>query len=219
MSKRRGRTPRADGLATRSRILKAATSMFSASGYEATSLRQIAGAADIDLATLKYHFGDKPTLFAEVYRAGHEAFVAWFRPLLSSMHALTTRDEVRENIRALVASMHSYVEKHLPFVRLVLYRILEDSSDIIGLEEELQGSAAQMLEDSFHGMCERGLTRPIDARAWITFLTTSFSIWHATCRVKPGWVGEPVPTTPEGRERSEAFFRNLLESMLLMPEG
>ncbi len=193
--------------------------MFSASGYEATSLRQIAGAAEIDLATLKYHYGDKPTLFGEVYSRGHAAFVAHFQPLLASMHTLQTRADVRDHIRQLVQVMHSFVEDHLHFVRMVLYRILEDSSDIIGLEEELQGTAAAMLEEAFQSMCERGLTKPIDARAWITFLTTSFSIFHATCRVKPSWVGEPVPTTPEGRQRSEDFFCNLLESVLLPASG
>ena len=50
---------RANGLATRERIVRAATEMFAEDGYEATSLRQIAMRADIDSATLKYHFGDQ----------------------------------------------------------------------------------------------------------------------------------------------------------------
>jgi len=212
--KRRRR--RADGLATKQRILDVATTMFAAGGYEATSLRQIAAAADIDIATLKYHFADKGTLFAEAYRVGHEALVKVVLPMFESMTSLQSRSEVRAHIREQVRVIHDFMDDHMTFVRMVLYRMLEDTSDIIGLEDELQGIAVAMLERVFKGLIERGIIEPIDVRALITLMVSSFSMWFVTSSVKPRWIGTPQPSFEgAGRARSEAFFNDVFTRLLL----
>lgn len=53
---------------TRLRILDAAESLFMEHGFEATTLRQITGAAEVNLAAVNYHFGSKEALIREVFR-------------------------------------------------------------------------------------------------------------------------------------------------------
>ena len=53
---------------TRQRILDAAESLFTESGFDATTLRQITGAAEVNLAAVNYHFGSKEELIREVFR-------------------------------------------------------------------------------------------------------------------------------------------------------
>jgi AcrR family transcriptional regulator len=53
---------------TRLRILDAAESLFTRYGFEATTLRQITGAAEVNLAAVNYHFGSKEELIREVFR-------------------------------------------------------------------------------------------------------------------------------------------------------
>ena len=53
---------------TRVRILDAAELLFTEQGFEATTLRQITGAAGVNLAAVNYHFGSKETLIQEVFR-------------------------------------------------------------------------------------------------------------------------------------------------------
>ena len=53
---------------TRLRILDAAESLFTEQGFEATTLRQITGAAEVNLAAVNYHFGSKEALIREVFR-------------------------------------------------------------------------------------------------------------------------------------------------------
>jgi len=53
---------------TRVRILDAAESLFTEQGFEATTLRQITGAAGANLAAVNYHFGSKEELIREVFR-------------------------------------------------------------------------------------------------------------------------------------------------------
>lgn len=47
---------------TRLRILDAAEELFMAAGFEATTLRQITGKAQVNLAAVNYHFGSKEAL-------------------------------------------------------------------------------------------------------------------------------------------------------------
>ena len=51
---------------TKARILDAAETLFMEHGYEATSLRSLTTAADVNLAAVNYHFGTKEELFQAV---------------------------------------------------------------------------------------------------------------------------------------------------------
>jgi AcrR family transcriptional regulator len=53
---------------TRVRILDAAELLFTEQGFEATTMRQITGAAEVNLAAVNYHFGSKEELIREVFR-------------------------------------------------------------------------------------------------------------------------------------------------------
>ena len=52
---------------TRVRILDAAELLFTEQGFEATTMRQITGAAAVNLAAVNYHFGSKEALIREVF--------------------------------------------------------------------------------------------------------------------------------------------------------
>lgn len=49
------------------RILNAAEALFMEQGFEATTMRQITGAAQVNLAAVNYHFGSKEELIREVF--------------------------------------------------------------------------------------------------------------------------------------------------------
>src|SRR5689334_3238455 len=52
--------------ATKEKLLDAAEALFMVHGFEATSLRLITAAADVNLAAVNYHFGSKEELFEAV---------------------------------------------------------------------------------------------------------------------------------------------------------
>lgn len=212
------RRQRADGLATRERILTAATGMFASGGYDATSLRQIAASAGIDIATLKYHFQDKQTLFAEVYAAGHHAFLAALMPCVEQLEATETSADVRDAATDLFVRMHDFVDENLAFVRLTMFRLLEDKIDPIPEEDQLQAIALATLEETFDALAARELIKPIEARSLVAFLITSFSLWQVVGRSRPEWAGEPTLDTPEGRQRSESFILTTVHRMLGVEE-
>jgi AcrR family transcriptional regulator len=51
---------------TRQRLLNAATEVFAEKGYEASTIREICGKAQANVALVNYHFGDKMELYSEV---------------------------------------------------------------------------------------------------------------------------------------------------------
>jgi AcrR family transcriptional regulator len=53
---------------TRTRLLKAAASVFAEHGYQDATVRQICAKAGANIALVNYHFGDKLELYTEVLR-------------------------------------------------------------------------------------------------------------------------------------------------------
>ena len=53
---------------TKDRILYAAEALFAQQGFAATSLRQVTGRAEVNIAAVNYHFGSKENLVNEVFR-------------------------------------------------------------------------------------------------------------------------------------------------------
>ncbi|WP_296952890.1 TetR/AcrR family transcriptional regulator [uncultured Massilia sp.] len=58
-----GRKPRSDGVHARERILASALRLFAERGYASTSVRELAQAADANVAAIAYYFGDKAGLY------------------------------------------------------------------------------------------------------------------------------------------------------------
>lgn len=56
----------------REQILAAAGPVFAEKGYQATTVREICKSADVNLAAVNYHFGDKKRLYLEAVRLAHQ---------------------------------------------------------------------------------------------------------------------------------------------------
>ncbi|MDX2167040.1 MAG: CerR family C-terminal domain-containing protein [Deltaproteobacteria bacterium] len=58
---------------TRQRVIDAASALFAERGFHATTVRDIARRAGVNLAAAHYHFGSKDTLYLEVMRTQFDA--------------------------------------------------------------------------------------------------------------------------------------------------
>nr|WP_315464116.1 CerR family C-terminal domain-containing protein [uncultured Rhodoferax sp.] len=58
---------RSDGVEARNRLLDAALSLFAEQGFAKTSIREIAQAAQANVASISYYFGDKAGLYRAVF--------------------------------------------------------------------------------------------------------------------------------------------------------
>ncbi|GAA3697283.1 TetR/AcrR family transcriptional regulator [Nonomuraea antimicrobica] len=113
-------------------ILKVATQLFAALGYDGTSTRQIAEAAGLNIATVNYHVGGKRELYLAVMEAAHRAEKA---ALEAALARLPGDDPV--------AAIHRVADDYLDFCvdnpevpALWMHRWLSDASDISELERQ-----------------------------------------------------------------------------------
>lgn len=67
---------------TKEKIINAARVLFADRGYEGASVREIAKAADVNVASLNYYFSSKENLFQEILRAGYIECSAEMKTLL-----------------------------------------------------------------------------------------------------------------------------------------
>ena len=63
----RNRKPRADGTEARAQLLHTALRLFSDKGFAKTSTREIASLARVNIASIRYYFGDKAGLYRAVF--------------------------------------------------------------------------------------------------------------------------------------------------------
>jgi AcrR family transcriptional regulator len=111
--------PAGKGERTRARILDAALELFVADGYEATTMRRIAAAADVSLGNAYYYFASKEHLIQGFYDRTHAAHLAACEPILRREKSFAAR---------LRGVLHAKVDTAEPYHRIsgVLFRVAAD---------------------------------------------------------------------------------------------
>lgn len=94
-----GRPPRQGSAATHDDIRAAAREHFSQTGYAATSLRDIARAAGVDIKTLYYHCGTKRELLESVIAEVRSEFAGQVRTWLQETEGLRGAEAVERMFR------------------------------------------------------------------------------------------------------------------------
>ena len=126
---------RSDGETTRSRILEAAGELFAARGYAETTNKAVAARAQVDLASINYHFGTRGNLYQRVLTTAHGRLlgVAELRQLVESEAAATAK--LRQLIEHVVA--RATEEPQAWHLRVIAREVLAPTShlEVLFLEE------------------------------------------------------------------------------------
>lgn len=108
---------------TKIKIMEAARVLFAEQGFDGASIREIAKAADVNIAAVNYHFSNKEGLFAEILRFSYndcsqkiremydrekpnleDATIFVFRFFLEKSHDLLT------HFKIMMSSTHSHLQ-------------------------------------------------------------------------------------------------------------
>jgi AcrR family transcriptional regulator len=102
--KRAGRPPGRHPDETRERILNVAEELFANNGYNGTSLRDVARAAELQTAAIGYHYPSKEELFDTVVRRRAAVMTEWRQRVLAQMrqHHVQAAIPLDELVRAYV---------------------------------------------------------------------------------------------------------------------
>lgn len=126
------RAPRTDGEATYNRILNAAGELFASTGYAETTNKMIAAKAEVDLASINYHFGSRSGLYQAALVEAHRRLisVASLEKLVSMN--LPPQDKLKLLIKLLVENATAEQGWH---ARVLSREILSPSSHLQTLKE------------------------------------------------------------------------------------
>ncbi len=98
------RTQRTDGGMTYNRILEAAGELFASTGFAETTNKMIAARAQVDLASINYHFGSRNGLYQAVLVDAHRRLVSVESLQQLVATDLTAREKLKKLIEELVKS-------------------------------------------------------------------------------------------------------------------
>ena len=125
--------PRDDEDGTRERILRTAERLFAERGFNGVSVRELAAAAQANIASIGYHFDSKEGLLSEVYRRHCEPLIA---ERLRGLKAAARR-RGRARVAAIIEA----------FIRPALQQVeAEDGATFIRLRAVLSGENSALLE-------------------------------------------------------------------------
>ena len=130
--KARSRRRRADGAASRERMLEAAGKLFASQGFVSVSTRALAKAARVNLSAIAYHFGDKEGLYREVLRRLIADSEPIMRPAVEHLHRAVAS---AASDRARLAEVAAWFVRHL--------------LDAILLDERMRWQMALMLREFY----------------------------------------------------------------------
>ena len=108
----------ADPPSIQARIVAATAPVFEAEGYAGASTRALAGAADINVSTLAYHFGGKEGLYHAVLDARYAELLAF--PVPDDLVGTPA-----DRVMALTMAVFRFARAHRGAVRILLRHALE----------------------------------------------------------------------------------------------
>lgn len=100
------RISRSDGAITRARILEAAGTLMAKQGYAQTTNKQIASAAEVDLAAINYHFNGREGLYLEVLSEAHRHYLDGAELTALAESAQTPDEKLEALLEMNVAKLH-----------------------------------------------------------------------------------------------------------------
>src|SRR5688572_24238262 len=115
------RPVQADAALTRRRVLASALAMFAEHGVDGVSIREIAAAAGVSLATVHHYFGSKEELYAACIDSMYEELVA-MRPKLAA--ELGKGGKPAELIDRIVRAAFRFAREHQVEMRLLMRQVM-----------------------------------------------------------------------------------------------
>lgn len=90
---------------TKTKILDAAETLFSKQGFMQTSMREITTLAEVNLASVNYHFGSKKNLIQSVFKRYFDVLMPQFDAILASNEHASTDSNIEALLTSLIAPM------------------------------------------------------------------------------------------------------------------
>ncbi|MDE1162287.1 MAG: CerR family C-terminal domain-containing protein [Acidobacteriaceae bacterium] len=120
MPQRKVQAAQTPALETRDKLLQAAIEVFSESGYDGATVREICRRADVNIALVSYHFGDKLALYRAVIRFVTNSDARTELARQAALGTANPKESLRQLIRGLLERIVANHEQSGLHFRLML---------------------------------------------------------------------------------------------------
>lgn len=190
---------------TRWRVLQAATEVFAELGYHAATTREICRRAEVNLASIHYHFGDKAGLYREVFRL----------PFLSECNTFATLDitqvSLEEALHAFYVWLFPIDADEDPMLQLFLRLHSREEAEPSGVLGDALTKSFQPNHQQLQALLcrEFGLKKPDAEVDRLTFCLAGLAtVYHHGGRSA---VKEFAPHLVKGKKARETMVERLVE--------
>jgi AcrR family transcriptional regulator len=141
----------------RTRILKAALRLFARKGYDGTTTRDLATAANVAEGTVFNHFANKKAILVEVATSG---WVEILTDLLTELSEMGSYKAVAQVMRRRMLHMHANADLlRVCFIEAQFHPELRDR-----IQSEVIAKMTDVAEVFFQTAMEKGIYRPMNPR-------------------------------------------------------
>lgn len=142
---------------TRTRILQAAQKLFASKGFDATTTRDLAQAANVAEGTLFRYFPNKKSILVEVATTG---WVDILTDLLTELSEMGSYKAIAQVMRRRMWNLHKNVDlMKVCFMEVQFHPDLRDR-----IQEEVIGKMTDVAEAFFQSAMDKGIYRQTDAK-------------------------------------------------------
>jgi len=190
---------------TRWRLLQAATEVFAEVGYHAATTREICRRAEVNLASIHYHFGDKAELYREVFRL----------PFLNECNVFATLDTEQASLREALNSFYSWLfppsAEEDPMMQLFMRLHAREEAEPSGVLGDALAQAFRPNHEKLQALLcrEIGLKRPDAEVERLAFCLAGLAsvYFHGGRAIAE----ELAPHLVKGKHAREAMVERLVE--------
>lgn len=209
MTERRGRgRPKETDDNTSGAIACAALQRFAAQGFEATSLREIAADAGVDVALISYHFGGKHGLWKAIVTQAAKDLREALESALDDMENSTAHDRLGHSARAFLAYLLDR-----PEVPRLLLRDITINSD---RSQWLLDTLSLPLHRHFIELAQAAAHERPDVPAHLQFKVANFIYSAASSVARRERLGKLVDGIEDDTEFAAALEATLVEGSLAL---
>ncbi len=133
-----------NNLSTKKKILGIAFYLFASQGYAATSIRQIASSAEVNISSIGYYFGGKEGLYREVINSHLKDFTD------SLTEKISRESDIKKRIRLFAISLVDSLMDSPSILQIITRELVTDDSDI----PPLIGDLISTFTDIFYSFFE-----------------------------------------------------------------
>ncbi len=142
---------------TRTRILQAAQKLFASKGFDGTTTRDLAQAANVAEGTLFRYFPNKKSILVEVATTG---WVDILTDLLTELSEMGSYKAIAQVMRRRMWNLHKNVDlMKVCFMEVQFHPDLRDR-----IQEEVIGKMTDVAEAFFQSAMDKGIYRQTDAK-------------------------------------------------------